>query len=397
MLAIILSTAPFVYFFLLPFIYFPKIADSYELPKVIVYIVSIYFYIGLYLFGILSNRINFVKLNKPFCAFIALVIVYTIGSVINGFPSQSLWGQYFRYQGLLTLYCYGLFLILFAYLLKTEKNQKIIQKIITFSHLFLLALILLQGIAVHLFQFPIYTYNERITGFLGNPNFIAAYLALSFPYSFFFLQSLNIKNGRYYLMIFSILCFVAIILTGSRSGLLGYLAILFIIFIEKSKKYLALLLIPVALILTLVLSTRDFNSQDNRLLIWQRGLSAFIQKPLLGWGVENFETAISHQYTASDINLRNIRVDKAHNEFLEVLVAGGLLGFACYLALIIFTLMNLWRHHNQPWPKTNLYALIIYLIICQLNVLNLTSYLFFYLIIAASKDSEIPTKVSRQS
>jgi O-antigen ligase len=379
----ILLTSPVLYFLILPFLFFPGLPDSFELPKIILFISTIYIYISFYILGIITKEIEFVKLSKAFYLFILFAFILTIGSFINGLPVQSLWGQYFRYQGLLTFYCYGLFLILFGYILHSENRIKQIQKIISLSSIGVCVLIIFQFILYYLLNFPIYTYNGRLTGFFGNPNFAAFFLVLSFPYAFFFIETSFVKNKNMFLSIYFILLITSLIFTASRSGIFVFAILMWIIFIEKSKKLLGLLIIPFMSIFLILFSFRDINSVESRPLIWQRGFSAFLQKPFFGWGVENFETAITSQYTLNDVDLKNIRIDKAHNESLEILVSSGVIGYFVFLFLLLFMAKILYKNRESIWGKANFYAFIAYVILSQLNVLNLTSYFFFYLILSS--------------
>ena len=68
------------------------------------------------------------------------------------------------------------------------------------------------------------------------------------------------------------------------------------------------------------------------------GLKAFSERPLLGWGPENFATGYSQHLTA-DIAARNgVTFDQAHNKLLEELATKGALGLAAYLAVWAYAL-----------------------------------------------------------
>lgn len=73
------------------------------------------------------------------------------------------------------------------------------------------------------------------------------------------------------------------------------------------------------------------NSFPNRLVSIRAGLNAYADKPILGWGPENFLIAWGRHIDASaDVW---DRFDQAHNKVLEVLTTRGTVGVLVYLSL----------------------------------------------------------------
>ena len=72
-----------------------------------------------------------------------------------------------------------------------------------------------------------------------------------------------------------------------------------------------------------------------RLRTWQAGLEALAERPLLGWGPENYHVA-SGRYIAQPEERARVR-DRAHNATLEAAATGGVAGLVLYLALWGFT------------------------------------------------------------
>lgn len=83
-----------------------------------------------------------------------------------------------------------------------------------------------------------------------------------------------------------------------------------------------------------VFNRRD-PSQLQRFSLWRTAISAVQERPFAGWGLEQFDTALDRLYdphfTIYDVS--NSYSDRAHNTFLDVAVAGGLMGLAAYLFL----------------------------------------------------------------
>ena len=158
---------------------------------------------------------------------------------------------------------------------------------------------------------------------------------------------------------------IAIILTGSRGGMMGFLALLALItavsVIPRASRRkhksdgadsvaprrfailaggAAFFLLTVGLTLFLggadpLLRSAgvdpgagDFTS--GRLQFWQTGWQVFLANPIIGAGLDAFGSA----YTRYDISNGTLRVEQAHNDYLQILADAGVIGFACVAAFI---------------------------------------------------------------
>jgi O-antigen ligase len=72
-----------------------------------------------------------------------------------------------------------------------------------------------------------------------------------------------------------------------------------------------------------------------RIITATTGLDAFMQRPILGWGPENFAMAFDrHAETRTLPKGSSTLADQAHNKPIEELVTKGMLGLAAYLLLL---------------------------------------------------------------
>jgi O-antigen ligase len=80
-------------------------------------------------------------------------------------------------------------------------------------------------------------------------------------------------------------------------------------------------------------------SQDDvysgRLHFWSIAWQIFLQHPILGAGMNGFGVAFSQFDTWKGM----YRVENAHNDYLQILADGGILGFAC-VAVFLFLLFR---------------------------------------------------------
>lgn len=153
---------------------------------------------------------------------------------------------------------------------------------------------------------------------------------------------------------------LAVVLTGSRGGLLAFLATAstaFVLNLFSSRKDRAgsgrsqnkILIAAGGLALAAVVIGTAFliggNDQvlrgigavsaaedisTGRLHFWPIALKIFLANPLIGAGFDSFGVAFTRYDTWSGI----LRVEQAHNDYLQMLADGGILGLACVAAFV---------------------------------------------------------------
>ena len=82
----------------------------------------------------------------------------------------------------------------------------------------------------------------------------------------------------------------------------------------------------------------DGDVSTGRFLIWEAGLKALEEKPLLGWGADNIGIAKQAAYPEL-ADSKHITTTNMHNGFLQILVANGILGFLPFFIAFIL----LWK------------------------------------------------------
>ena len=93
---------------------------------------------------------------------------------------------------------------------------------------------------------------------------------------------------------------------------------------------------------------RIASTLGTRLDNWSAGVRAFADRPLFGWGAENYLAAASRYDRAAAAT--NRARDRAHNMALEEAVTKGVPGLAAWLALWAATLAAAWRAARRLPP-----------------------------------------------
>ncbi|MDO8638156.1 MAG: O-antigen ligase family protein, partial [Candidatus Daviesbacteria bacterium] len=126
-----------------------------------------------------------------------------------------------------------------------------------------------------------------------------------------------------------------------------------------------------------------------RLIVWQGALDIFKHYPILGSGVETFAYSYYTFRPASHnlVSEWDFLYNKAHNEYLNYLANTGIVGFICYLAIILtFLIWNLKYFFSKPKnADINLLVLAIFASYISYLIQNFFGFsvvsvaLFFYL------------------
>lgn len=197
---------------------------------------------------------------------------------------------------------------------------------------------------------------------------------------------------------------------GAMLGLIGgmFLAAIIIAFTEKENKLIrnsAIILVTgiVVLVIGFVaikdssfvknspvltrfasISISDTKTQA-RAIIWPMAIEAFQEKPILGWGQDNFIFAFAKYYRPEMVR-HEAWFDRTHNSFLDWLVAGGVLGFVGYVSLYLFALIQLWKSRAfSRREKAVLIGLFSAYAFQNLFIFdNLISYMLFILMLGLS-------------
>lgn len=371
-----------LYFFslYLPFLVFPlSTYEPFELPKVVVLIFISTFLTLLYKPSIVYYRNNKIKHNLIRTLILSQVIVHGTGVIFGINPLQSLWGQYYRYQGFITQLALCSIFLLVSNGVTYKIDYLKLFRYIALSALGISVLVIVQSVAYHVFHTSIYVFLGRMTATLGNPNFTGSYLVMCFPFVYHLLHS-KPKN----VVLATFLFGIAILLTQSRGSVAVFLTIIVLMSFGTNKSFLIMLVsIIFGIVLIFGLLYRQPSSFDTRYLIWEKGIEALMQRPILGWGLENYEEAFTSTLSDKpyDYNLKDIRVDKAHNEFLEIGVASGTVGLVVYLLLLAGSLQVFWRRRKYPLVRMSLISLVAFILLSSVNVISITLYYLFYVIL----------------
>lgn len=374
---------------LLPFVFWPTAQIPYEIPRVwfVRFWVLVLGVVGVV--KALRPGRKHQKVDHVLIFFVlAFALVAFLSSILGVDFDKSFWGNYFREDGLWTLFSLvGLFLFLVLF---WEKSWQLATATAFSVGSFLTSLFAIyQDISLLLKGNLTSQFSNPAAGLFGNPNFLAGYLAVTIPFSVYLITKSKSQKAKSFWFVSLLVQCLAVFLTFSSGAIL---TLGLFIFIWLSFKRSALLLdffrvCLLGLILTsslFVLLGNRGQTQESRERIIRRGLLAFYDKPILGWGWANFDLSLEENPWPIKYN-QDVYVDKAHSHILEVLVTTGAVGLILYLSVVTRAFHKLSANTKSRWglnwSKTLFVVFILFIVHSQTNVISVGEEVVFWVVL----------------
>jgi O-antigen ligase len=334
-----------------PYYTFPK--TSYLLLFVLVY--------WLYVFVKRKNINIQTRTFFPEKLILILTVLIGISTFFSVDKETSIYGILDRKEGIITLYCYFSIFLFATWFLEREK-LKILFKGMAISSIPVSFYGILQHYFMDFLPRNSLKYDNRAFSFFDNANFFGTYLVLIILLTISLYLSVSSKRiGVLYLFI-TCLSFVALIFSSTRSGYLGVLGgIIFLsIFVILKRKYLwkkwMTLLASFSLLLVVInilengaywnrfnsVISDSYNVISNqttghegsfRIFIWKASLPLVNEYFWFGSGPDTFGLVFPNDKELSGFT-DVAKIDKAHNEYLQMGITMGVPALLTYLLLV---------------------------------------------------------------
>jgi tetratricopeptide (TPR) repeat protein len=173
---------------------------------------------------------------------------------------------------------------------------------------------------------------------------------------------------------------------GAIAALIGLVVLIGIFALVKDQQWVKNIE-PLYRLSTLLTDKTTFS----RFMNWGMAWEGFKERPILGWGQENYAAVFDKHYDPGMWG-QEPWFDRVHNVVFDWLIAGGILGLLSYLSLHLVALWMLWRSAlfaaYEKAILTGLFAGYFFYLLFTFD--NLTSYLFFVATLAyiATRASE---------
>lgn len=416
----------------------PATYELFEFNKMIfVYLLSLSLLFVFCLKLIYKGSFSFIK-NPINLSLLILLGSYLLSTFFSIDVHTSIWGYYSRFNGgLLSFLSYiGLF---YLFLIMIEKREAaLLLRVILLSAFFVSLYGIYQRLGFDNDRW-VQDVQSRVFSTLGQPNWLAAFLASLLPLSFglYFSRNNYLHFSIYIILIITL--FSSLLFTFSLSAFLAFIIVMGVFFIllfrvkPKVDKYyyFSLLLIPLIFILmgkplwirvynqvgffspsapvssqasqtTLTPVAGSEDSGKIRTIVWKGALEIAKRHEPFGTGVETFAYAY-YLYRPVEQNLTtewDFLYNKAHNEYLNYLSTMGVVGLGSYLFFIgtflVYGFRTLWRQNDLVLSGIYLgWCSILFTNFFGFSVVsvNVIFYLFpaFFVVLASQKKLDLTT------
>jgi O-antigen ligase len=363
----------------LPLVFWPKAGIKYEIPRVIWF----EWWVKLLTILVVLNIKQRSKGRKDF-KLVWLVWLWLIAAVITAAAgvdfSKSIWGNFYRRDGLLTLFhLVGLFLVIFISWRKSWRTPTIIA--------LSMGMVIVSGWAV---IEGVKTGGLTAIGVsFGQPNFLAGYLLAGMPFfGYLLVKSKKLWQKAVCLTALALQA-AAIGLTHAKAGILGTGIAFGLWWWLKQKRYWRFAGIVLgAGLLILGVSYLGLNKKidprtpEDRRRIWVKVFLGAVKRPIIGYGVANVDYAFEAVDWPYPVNQgQDVYVDKAHSHLLEILATTGVIGLGVYLWLLVSVGRKLYKNKAKLWQMTLLIVLGLYVFYTQINVISIAQEVLFWLVL----------------
>lgn len=373
-----------------------------------------------------SYRIN-IRKSPIMIAYFLFIAVLLLADLFGVDREKSMWSNFERMEGFVGHIHFFAYFFVLTVMIRTLSEWQKMWKVFIASNI----LVLLYAIGQFLgakglvfannfpeaaawfsSRFAIHQSQNRLDATIGNSAYFGVFcLIYIFIISLLWSQSKEPKKQWLY-PILIVLNTLGVLYSGTRGTMIGLFVGAFLTFgimawreHGKMRKVFAGTMIVFAVLVSSIfifkntaiiqsssvlsristISPNDITGAS-RLSMWKISYEAWKERPLLGYGQDNFSYIFARKFLPDRMCNLEPWYDRSHNVFFDWLVAAGALGLLTYLSLYGVTLWFMWKKKDHTMPlleKAILTGLLAGYFIHNFFVFdNLTSYILFFAVLA---------------
>lgn len=404
--------------------YFPFIVTKATVFRILVEIMFL-FYVLMLVRGEVKFRLNILTI---------ILLIYGFAVLLSAFFGVNLiWSLLSgceRMEGVIGVWHFILFFLIITNVFQRTDFEKLLKIEIGISTIYgILSLLIYKGIL----SIGHVAFTPRLSGFTGNPSYLAAYFIFNCFFALYlYFETIKFnfnskktnwghqlfpQNDSLVYLLIAVFDALLVLISGTRGGMIGlgiglfFLLINLLISKDKSlisfKKLAIIVLGLIIVFLITVFSLKNTPLVKNnfaltrltsisykdptgmsRILSAQTAFKSFLEKPILGWGIENYEPAYLKNFNPEVVKVLpgDFYFDRAHNKVMEVLATTGLVGFIPYIGIFVIIFWLLQKNHREE--NNFISSVIIQSLILAYFIQNIflfdfhESYLMFFFTLA---------------
>lgn len=361
----------------------------------------------------------------------AFIVILFIADMFGENPWRSFWSSFERMEGFIGhVHLFAYFVVLSS-MLSLPSEWRTMFKVFIASNLLVLGHGLLQlfGIKDYFYSklipanlsawlsqnFEVHQSAVRLDSTIGNSAYYAVYcLFFAFIAAILWTHAKG-KGEKWFYGIIAFLNLLSLFYSGTRGTMIGLIvgsvvALSLLAWKEhgKARKMLGIALVSLVIVISGIFLMKDtalikssptlsrlasISPTDittmSRLNIWKISFEAWKERPIFGYGQENFSNIFAKKFVPDRMWQLEPWYDRSHNVFFDWLIAGGILGLVSYLSLFVVAFYLMWlrkgiKDEEFSIPERGLLTglLVGYFIHNVFVFDNLTSYILFIFILA---------------
>lgn len=350
-----LFAVPFIAFLVFSSLFFPYITSKAFVFRIIVEVVF-----AAWLVLAFIDPVYRPKKSPILYSLAAFLVVIGLADIVGVTFGKSFWSNFERMEGYVALLHLGAYFLVASSVFREVDWKRWWNTSLVAS--LLMVVVSLRDVLM--------AGGQRIDGTFGNPTYLAVYMLLHIFIAAFFLW--KGRKNKLHVWMYSLLILAQTYIlynTGTRGAVLGLMGGVVVVALlnlrNRSENNIRKVSIAaLGLVIVLVggfwflrntsfvqespflvrfanITTEELQT-GGRSFVWPMAVKGVKDRPILGWGQENFNYVFSTYY---DPDMHDLEpwFDRAHNIFLDWAVAGGVLGLLAYLSLYVVLLYVLWR------------------------------------------------------
>lgn len=343
------------------------------------------------------------RISAASVAVAVFVGIVALAALFGADPAKSFWSNFERMEGLVTI------LHLFAYMLVAAS---------VFAHeriglwFWRISLAVASVVSLHTVIQFLETGKQRLDSTLGNPIYLAVYALFHIFIALILLARRGAhRNEQIFYILVLPLQFWVLFMTATRGATLGVLggialALIGIACTYRAQRHARILaagvvaLIVLGIGLFIMAKDTSFVAEHPvlkrfasisftegtvfaRTVVWSIAWEGVKERPLLGWGQDNFNLVFNKHYDPR-MYAQEPWFDRTHNAVFDWLIAAGVLGLLAYISIFLALLWLIYNTQNvtlvQKWLLVGLLAAYGF---HNLTVFDqISSYILFFSLIA---------------
>ncbi len=313
-------------------------------------------------------RPRFTPVMKGIIGYFAVAL---IASLFGENLYRSFWGNIERGEGLLTL----LHVFVYGFLCAQTFRTKKLWECYFAGSLIVAILVSLYGIGQRMgVSWVLHSGDTRLSATIGNASFLAGYLLMHSFIALWFALTPRHVAWRVSAGIIYIFLWYVIYNTGTRGALIAGVAVTCLMgcalaFRARTHRNAIRAAVLTAVTILVIITVSIFIERDapwiqrsstlrriasisfsdittqSRLLTWESSLKGLRNRPLLGYGYENYNIPFNRYFNPLIYRDAGSQVwfDRAHNVIFDIALTSGIIGLIAYLTMFGMALRAAWR------------------------------------------------------